>query len=85
MRFRISPHHTHNNYAVHRGGDGTAPVTDWRARCKEVGVKFVTGGGCSPMYSHFMFVAADNMEILQTLMQPVIGDWDVVITPVRAA
>jgi len=32
MRFHISSHHTPNNCAVHRG-DGTATVTDWRARC----------------------------------------------------
>jgi len=83
MRFHISSHHTPNNCAVHRG-DGTAPVTDWRARCKEVGVEFVAGGGCSPMHSSFMFVETDNVEKLQTLMQPVIGYWDVVITPVRA-
>ena len=83
MRFHISSHHTPNNCAVHRG-DGTAPVTDWRARCQEVGVDFVVGAGCSPMHSNFMFVATDNVETLQTLMQPVIGYWDVVITPVRA-
>ena len=84
MRFHISSHHTPNNCAVHRG-DGTATVTDWRARCEEVGVEFVAGGGCNPMHMHFMFVEADNMEKLQTLMQRVIGYWDVVITPVRAA
>ena len=83
MRFHISSHHTPDNCAVHRG-DGTAPVTDWRARCQEVGVDFVAGGGCSPMHSSFMFVETDNVEKLQTLMQPVIGYWDVVITPVRS-
>jgi hypothetical protein len=36
------------------------------------------------MHSSFMFVETDNVEKLQTLMQPVIGYWDVVITPVRA-
>jgi len=83
MRFHISSHHTPNNCAVHRG-DGTPPVSDWRSRCKEVGVEFVAGGGCNPMHNSFMFVEADDMEKLQTLMQPVIGYWDVVITPVRA-
>ena len=47
MRFHISSHHTPDNCAVHRG-DGTAPVTDWRARCKEVGIEFVAGGSCPP-------------------------------------
>ena len=83
MRFHISSHHTPNNCAVHRG-DGTPPVTDWRARCKEVGVEFVAGGSCPPMHSGFMLVEADDMVKLQTLMQPVIGYWDVVITPVNA-
>jgi len=83
MRFHISSHHTPNNCAVHRG-DGTPPVTDWRARCKEVGVEFVAGGSCPPMHSGFMLVESDDMAKLQTLMQPVIGYWDVVITPVTA-
>ena len=83
MRFHISSHHTPDNCAVHRG-DGTPPVTDWRARCKEVGVEFVAGGSCPPMHSGFMLVEADDMAKLQTLMHPVIGYWDVVITPVSA-
>ena len=44
MRFHISSHHTPNNCAVHRG-DGTAPVTNWPERCKEIGVEFIAGGG----------------------------------------
>jgi len=36
------------------------------------------------MHSSFMLVEADDMVKLQTLMQPVIGYWDVVITPVSA-
>ena len=83
MRFHISSHHTPNNCAVHRG-DGTPPISDWRAWCKEVGVEFVAGGGCNPMHNSFMFVEADDIEKIQALMQPVIGYWDVVITPVRA-
>ena len=83
MRFHISSHHTPDNCAVHRG-DGTPPVTDWRARCKEVGVEFVAGGSCPPMHSGFMLVEAGDMAKLQTLMHPVIGYWDVVITPVSA-
>ena len=83
MRFHISSHHTPDNCAVHRG-DGTPPVTDWRARCKELGVEFVAGGSCPPMHRGFMLIEADDMVKLQTLMQPVIGYWDVVITPVNA-
>tara|TARA_B110000263_G_scaffold192734_1_gene170761 strand:+ start:275 stop:388 length:114 start_codon:yes stop_codon:yes gene_type:complete len=36
------------------------------------------------MHNSFMFVEVDDIEKLQTLMKPVIGYWDVVITPVRA-
>ena len=47
-------------------------------------MQFVAGGSCNPIHVHFMFVETDDVEKLQTLMQPVIGYWDVVITPVRA-
>jgi hypothetical protein len=36
------------------------------------------------MHSSFMLVESDDMAKLQTLMQPVIGYWDIVITPVNA-
>ena len=83
MRFHISSHHTPNNCAVHRG-DGSAPVTDWRARCKEVDVEFMGSDGCTPMHSNLMLVEADNIGNLQISMQPVLRYRDVEITPVRA-
>ena len=82
MRFHISSQHTPDNCAVHRG-DGTPPVTNWRARCKEVGVEFIEGDSCPPSHLSFMFVETDDMEKLRVLMQPVIGWWQVVITPVN--
>ncbi len=83
MRFHISSHHTPDNCAVHRG-DGTAPVTDWRARCQEVGVDFVAGGGCSPMHSSFMFVETDDMAKLRDLLQPVMGRMEIEVPPVNS-
>ena len=83
MRFHISSHHTPNNCAVHRG-DGTAPVTNWPERCKQIGVEFVAGGGFNSSHLSFMFVETDDVSKLQELMSPVIGYWDVEVTPVRA-
>ena len=83
MRFHISAHHTPNNCAVHRG-DGTAPVTNWPERCKQIGVEFVAGGGFTSSHLSFMFVETDDVSKLQELMSPVIGYWDVEVTPVRA-
>ena len=76
MRFHISSHHTPNNCAVHRG-DGTAPVTNWPERCKQIGVEFVTGGGFNSSHLSFMFVETDDVSKLQEIMSPVIGYWDV--------
>ena len=59
MRFHISSHHTPNNCAVHRG-DGTAPVTNWPERCKQIGVEFVAGGGFNSSHLSFMFVETDD-------------------------
>jgi len=66
MEFHISCHHTPDNCAVHRS---ESPMTkSWADHCKEVGVTFIKGGVNAPQHNH--------------LMQPFIGYWDVVITPV---
>ena len=83
MRFHISSHHTPNNCAVHRG-DGTAPVTNWPERCKQIRVAFIAGGGFNSSQLSFMFVETDDVSKLQELMAPVIGYWDVEVPPVRA-
>ena len=83
MRFHISSHHTPGNCAVHRG-DGTPPVTDWPRRCNEIGVKFIAGGSLPTSHLHFMFVETDDVVKITELMEPVIGYWDVEVTPVRA-
>ena len=54
----------------------------WADHCKEVGVTFIKGGVNAPQHNHFIFVETDDMSKLRDLMQPFIGYWDVVITPV---
>ena len=80
MEFHISCHHTPDNCAVHRSGPPLAK--SWADHCNEVGVTFIKGGVNAPQHSHFKFVETDDMAKLRDLMQPFIGYWDVVITPV---
>ena len=80
MEFHISCHHTPDNCAVHRSGPPMAK--SWADHCNEVGVTFIKGGVNAPQHSHFIFVETDDMAKLRDLMQPFIGYWDVVITPV---
>ena len=87
MLFHISCHHTPENCGVHRNpiaddGAPTPTITDWGARCQEVGVAYIKGGINGPQHNHFMFVETDDMDKLRVLMQPVMGYWDIVITPV---
>ena len=87
MLFHISSHHTPENCGVHRNptaedGSPTPMITDWGARCQEIGVKYVMGAVNQPQHSHFMFIETDDMTKLRDLMQPVMGYWDIVITPV---
>lgn len=83
MEFHISCHHTPNNCAVHRRAPGEANVVpNWSEHCKKVGVTYIKGGSNPPQHNHFMFVETDDMSKLRDLMQPYIGYWDVVITPV---
>ena len=63
-------------------GAPTPTITDWGARCQEIGVAYVKGGINGPQHNHFMFVETDDMDKLRTLMQPVMGYWDILITPV---
>ena len=80
MEFHISCHHTPDNCAVHRS---ESPMTkSWADHCKEVGVTFIKGGVNPPQHNHFIIVETDDMAKLRDLMQPFIGYWDVVITPV---
>ena len=84
MRFHISSRHTPENCGVHleERKDGINSVADWPARCKELGITYVAGGDCRPQHNHFMFVETDDMDKLRALMQPVMGFWDILITPV---
>ncbi len=87
MLFHISCHHTPENCGVHRNptaddGAPTPTITDWGARCQEVGVAYINGGINAPQHNHFMFVETDDMDKLRALMQPVMGFWDIVITPI---
>ena len=83
MRFHISSHHTPDNHASRRG-DGTPRVHNWPERCKELGIEFVAGGNFNASHLNFMFVETDDVSKLTELMRPVIGYWDVEVTPVRA-
>ncbi len=61
MLFHILSHHTPENCGVHRNAaaaDGalTPTITDWGARCKEVGVPYINGDLNAPQHNHFMFV-----------------------------
>ena len=83
MAFHISCHNTSNNCGVHRRAHGEAnTVSNWANHCKKNGVKYIKGGVNPPQHDHFMFVETDDMAKLRNLMQPYIGYWDVVITPV---
>ena len=79
MEFHISCHHTPGNCAVHRSEPALSPKS-WAEHCKEVGVTHIKGG---PQHSHFIFVETDEMAKLRDFMQPFLGYWDVVTTPVR--
>ena len=83
MEFHISCHHTPNNCGVHRRtpGEGNA-VPNWAEHCKKNGVTYIKGGVNPPQHNHFMFVETEDMAKLRDLLQPYIGYWDVVITPV---
>ena len=83
MLFHISRHHTPDNHASRRG-DGTPPGHNWPERCKELGIEFVAGGNFPASHLSFMFVETDDVSKLTELMRPVIGYWDVEVTPVRA-
>ena len=84
MQFHISRHHTPENCVVHRSPDGLPhpAVTSWSERCKEVGVEYIKGGVNQPQHQHFLFVETGDMDKLRVLMQPVLGYWNIVITPV---
>ena len=84
MQFHISCHHTPENYGIHRSPDGLPhhAVTSWSERCKEVGVEYIKGGVNQPQHQHFPFVETGDMDKSRVLMKPVMGYWDIVITPV---
>ena len=70
MLFHISSHHTPDNCGVHRNPDAadgspTPTVTDWGARCQEIGVTYIKGGINAPQHNHFMFVETDDMDPIE--------------------
>ena len=78
MLFHISCHRTPDNCGVHRNptaddGAPTPTISDWGARCREIGVTQINGGINAPQHNHFMFVETDDMNKLRALMQPVMG------------
>ena len=50
MRFHIQNHHTPENCGTHleERKEGINSVADWPARCKELGIEYLVGGGLSP-------------------------------------
>ena len=84
MRFHIHNHHTPENCGTHLEEriEGINSVSDWPARCKELGIEYLVGGSCRPQHTGFMFVEADEMSKVEELMRPTMGRDECVITPV---
>ena len=87
MRFHIQNHHTPENCGTHleERKEGINSVADWPARCKELGIEYVIGGGCQPEHFHFMVVETDEVEKLRDLMSPMLGRWTSVVSPVNVS
>ena len=43
----------------------------------------MAGGGCQPEHHHFMFVETDDLDKVRELMLPMMGIWDISVTPVK--
>ena len=88
------PYKCGGNYAVsHRfkartcglaNPDQGIPIApNFPERCKELGITYVAGGACRLQHNHFMFVETDDMDKLRDLMLPMMGIWDITVTPVK--
>ena len=40
-------------------------------------------GACQPEHHHFMFVETDDLDKVRELMLPMMGIWDISVTPVK--
>ena len=81
MRFHATLTHTPESCPGAHGGG--APVRDWPARAKEVGVELIAAGICGPAHTSFFFVETDDMDKLRELFRPAMGYNKADITPVR--
>ena len=70
-------------FAIFRFDDRRRLSHNFPERCKELGITYVAGGACQLQHNHFMFVETDDMDKLRDLMLPMMGIWDITVTPVK--
>ena len=80
MRFHATLTHTPESCPGPRGG---APVSDWPARAKEVGVELISVVVCQPAHIQFFVVETEDYSKLYELFRPMQGIAKADISPVR--
>jgi len=83
MRFHIDSKHAPEDCGLANPDKGIPMAPNWPERCKELGITYVAGGACQPEHHHFMFVETDDLDKVRELMLPMMGIWDISVTPVK--
>ena len=83
IRFHIDSKHAPEDCGLANPNQGIPIAPNFPERCKELGITYVAGGACQLQHNHFMFVETDDMDKLRDLMLPMMGIWDITVTPVK--